>query len=67
MAENEAKKQGTYDVYDYVFSLEEQLRGLQTEKQMTSARITQLQLDFERAKKELNELKIPPLIADMSV
>ncbi|HLC79551.1 MAG TPA: proteasome-activating nucleotidase [archaeon] len=62
MAENETKKQGTYDVYDYVFSLEEQLRSLQTEKQMASARLTQLQIDLERMRKELNELKVPPLI-----
>src|SRR3989344_27814 len=62
MAENETKKQGTYDVYDYVFSLEEQLRSLQTEKQMASARLTQLQLDLERMRKELNELKVPLLI-----
>ena len=62
MAENETKKQGSYDVYDYVFSLEEQLRSLQTEKQMASARLTQLQIDLERMRKELNELKVPPLI-----
>ncbi len=58
---SEAKKQG-YDVYDYVFSLEEQVRGFQTEKQVTSARITQLQLELERMRRELNELKNPPLL-----
>ena len=64
MAEaNEAtKRPGTYDVYDYVFSIEEQLRSLQTEKQVTSARLTQIQLELERTKRELNELKAPPLI-----
>jgi len=59
---NEVKRQGAYDVYDYVFSLEEQLAGLQTERQMASARLTQLQLDLERTRKELNELKLPPLM-----
>jgi len=59
---NEAKRTGTYDVYDYVFSIEEQLRNLQTEKQVTSARLTQIQLELERAKRELGELKNPPLM-----
>ncbi len=58
----EAKRPGTYDVYDYVFSIEEQLRSLQTEKQLTSARLTQIQLELERTKRELNELKNPPLL-----
>tara|TARA_Y100000310_G_scaffold345828_1_gene470710 strand:- start:2751 stop:3938 length:1188 start_codon:yes stop_codon:yes gene_type:complete len=63
MAEtNELKKKGSYDVYDYVFSLEGQLKGLQTEKQMTTARISQLQLDLERLRKEITELKTPPLV-----
>ncbi|MFH1391931.1 MAG: proteasome-activating nucleotidase [Candidatus Diapherotrites archaeon] len=63
MAEtNEMKKKGSYDVYDYVFSLEGQLKSLQTEKQMSTARISQLQLDLERFRKEINELKIPPLV-----
>src|SRR3989344_6088689 len=59
---NEAKRTGTYDVYDYVFSIEEQLRNLQTEKQLTSARLTQIQLELERTKRELAELKSPPLL-----
>jgi len=59
---NEIKRKATYDVYDYVFSLEEQLKGLQSEKQMNSARLTQLQLDMERTKRELAELKMPPLV-----
>ncbi|HLC92343.1 MAG TPA: proteasome-activating nucleotidase [archaeon] len=59
---NETKRPGTYDVYDYVFSIEEQLRSLQTEKQITSARLTQIQLELERTKREINELKMPPLI-----
>ena len=59
---NETKRPGTYDVYDYVFSIEEQLRSLQTEKQITSARLTQIQMELEKAKREINELKNPPLM-----
>lgn len=62
MIEIKAKKQGSYDVYDYVFSLEEQLKSLNTEKQMSGTRITQLQLDLERMRKEIGELKSPPLV-----
>ena len=65
MAENQVERKGSYDVYDYVFSLEEQLKTLRTERQMASSRITQLQLDLERIRKELNELKSPPLIVGM--
>lgn len=59
---SEAKRAGRYDVYDYVFSLEEQLRNLQTEKQVSTARLTQMQLDLERMKRELNDLRAPPFI-----
>jgi len=62
MAEIKETSKGLYDVYDYVFSLEEQLKTLKTEKQMNFARITQLQIEIERTRKELNELKMPPLI-----
>ena len=62
MVEIKAKKYGSYDVYDYVFSLEEQLKSLNTEKQMSGTRITQLQLDLERMRKEIGELKSPPLV-----
>ncbi|HZX19543.1 MAG TPA: proteasome-activating nucleotidase [archaeon] len=63
MAETgDAIKKTNYDVYDYVFSLEEQLKTLQTERQMNSARITQMQIDLQRAQKELAETKIPPLV-----
>ena len=65
MVEIKAKKHGTYDVYDYVFSLEEQLKSLQTEKQMNGARISQLQLDLERMRKEITDLKSPPLVVGL--
>ena len=62
MAEVKEEKKGTYDVYDYVFSLEEQIKSLQTEKQINGARLGQLQLDLERTNKELTDMKIPPQI-----
>ncbi|MEM4257487.1 MAG: proteasome-activating nucleotidase [Candidatus Diapherotrites archaeon] len=58
---NEIKKSQNKD-FDYVFELEERLRDLQTERQITAARLTQLQLDLERTKRELMDLKTPPLI-----
>ncbi len=62
MAEaNEAKK-SSYDVYDYVFSLEEQLRTMETEKQLTGARLTQVQIEMERMRKELVEMRAVPLV-----
>ena len=62
MAEVKEEKKATYDVYDYVFSLEEQIKSLQTEKQINGARLGQLQLDLERTNKELTDMKIPPQI-----
>lgn len=63
MAEaNEIKKQNSFGTYENVFNVEEQLRNLNTERQMTAARIAQLQLDLERARREINEMKAPPLI-----
>jgi len=62
MAEVKEEKKGTYDVYDYVFSLEEQIKSLQTEKQINGARLGQLQIDLERTNKELTDMKIPPQI-----
>ena len=38
MAEIKETSKGLYDVYDYVFSLEEQLKTLKTEKQMNFAK-----------------------------
>ncbi len=58
---NEVKRSNKNDL-DYVFELEERLRDLQTERQITAARLTQLQLDLERTKRELMDLKSPPLI-----
>jgi len=58
----DAKGKQAYNVYDYVFSLEEQLKSLRTEKQMAFARLTQLQIDLERTRKELVDMKTPPLI-----
>jgi len=43
-------------------SLEEQIKSLQTEKQINGARLGQLQLDLERTNKELADMKIPPQI-----
>ena len=62
MAEIKENSRETYSVYNYVFSLEEQLKSLKTEKQMNFARITQLQVEIEKIRKELNEFKAPPLI-----
>ncbi len=62
MAEANVAKKGAYDVYDYVFSLEEQLRSMETEKQLTGARLTQLQIEMERMRKEINEVRAVPLV-----
>jgi proteasome regulatory subunit len=62
MANTNETKRPEIKQYDYAFSLEEELRNLHIERQVTNARISQLQLDLERARRELNELKSPPLI-----
>ena len=68
MAEvGEVKKSAAlYDVYDYVFSLEEQLKNLKTEKHVSFARISQLQLELEKTRKELNEMKTIPLVVGIA-
>ena len=68
MAEaGEVKKSAPlYDVYDYVFSLEEQLKSLKTDKQVSFARISQLQLELEKTRKELNEMKTIPLVVGIA-
>lgn len=62
MAETQEAKKSTYDVYDYVFSLEDQLKNLETEKQITGARLTQVQIELERLRKELSEMRAVPLV-----
>ena len=57
----QGKKTG-YDVYDYVFSLEGQLRTLETEKQLTGAKLTHLQIEMERLRKEISEMQSTPLL-----
>ncbi len=62
MAESSEDRKTTYDVYDYVFSLEEQLRTVETEKQLTGARLAQMQIEMERMRKELSEMRAVPLV-----
>ncbi|VVC00674.1 Proteasome-activating nucleotidase [uncultured archaeon] len=56
------EKKGTYDVYDYVFSLEEQLKGLEAERQFTGAKLTAMQIEMERLHKEISEMQATPLL-----
>lgn len=51
-----------FDVYDYIFSLEEKTRNLQTEKQLVTTRVQQLESEVNRMRQEINDLRSPPLI-----
>ncbi|MFH1663659.1 MAG: proteasome-activating nucleotidase [archaeon] len=57
-----AKKTPVFDIYDYVTRLEEQVRLLETEKNLMKSRNSQIELEFQRMKKELEEMRKPPLI-----
>lgn len=51
-----------FDVYDYIFNLEEKTRNLQTEKQLVTTRVQQLEQEVNRMRQEINDLRAPPLI-----
>ena len=57
----EFKKFGS-NIYDYIFSLEEQLRLTQKEIQLNRGRNLHLENELKRLSDELKELKNPPLI-----
>ncbi len=56
------KKQPVFDIYDYVTKLEEQVRLLSTEKELIRSKNTQIEVEFQRIKKELEAMRKPPLI-----
>ena len=58
---SEFKKFGS-NIYDYIFSLEEQLRLTQKEIQLNRGRNLHLENELKRLSDELKELKNPPLI-----
>jgi proteasome regulatory subunit len=56
------RKQSVFDIYDYVTRLEEQIRLLKTEKDLIKTKNTQMELEFQKIKRELEEMRKPPLI-----
>lgn len=60
--QNVSKKKSNFNIYDYVFNLEEQVKNLQQEKQFVGARATSLELENQRLIAELKELKRPPFV-----
>ncbi len=61
MSEVEVKK-APFNIYDYVFTLEEKIRVLEQEKQLNSMKHSQIESELNRLQKELKELREPPLI-----
>ncbi|MBU2100364.1 AAA family ATPase [Candidatus Micrarchaeota archaeon] len=56
------RRQPVFDIYDYVTKLEEQVRLLQTEKSLIVSKNSQMEVEFQRMKKELELMRKPPLI-----
>ncbi|MFH0714443.1 MAG: proteasome-activating nucleotidase [Candidatus Diapherotrites archaeon] len=50
------------DIYEYVYSLEQQLRSLHSERQIISTRSMQLEQELQRLRTEVNELRATPLV-----
>ncbi len=50
------------DIYEYVYSLEQQLRNLHSERQMGNTRSMQMEQELQRLRQEVNELRTPPLV-----
>ncbi|MDO8538027.1 MAG: proteasome-activating nucleotidase [archaeon] len=55
-------KKNAFDIYDYIFKLEEQVRNLSTERQVISSKTMQMEKEVQRLRKELEELTNPPLV-----
>ncbi|MDO8627191.1 MAG: AAA family ATPase, partial [Candidatus Diapherotrites archaeon] len=49
-----------FNIYDYIFTLEEQIRNLQREKQIFSVRTSQVEGEVKKLQDELKELREPP-------
>ncbi len=56
------RKTPIFDIYDYVTKLEEQVRLLQTEKNLIKSKNSQMEIEFQKIRKELEEMRKPPLI-----
>lgn len=50
------------NVYDYIFSLEEQVRQLENEKQILRAHSQRLEVEHQRIRQEFEQIKAYPLI-----
>jgi len=57
-----ARKPPVFDIYDYVTRLEEQVRLLHTEKNLIVSKNSQMEIEFQKMRKELDEMRKPPLI-----
>ena len=55
-------KKNAFDIYDYIFKLEEHVRNLSTERQVFSSRTQQMEKELQRLRKELEDLTNPPLV-----
>lgn len=55
-------KKNAFDIYDYIFKLEEQVRSMSTERQFISNKTQQMEKELQRLRKELEDLTNPPLV-----
>ncbi len=58
-------RKGVTNFYDYVYTLEEQVRTLQTHKVSMEERAQQLDSEIKRLKIELERFKMPPLMVGL--
>lgn len=61
-SQNSTGQKQNFDIYDYIFRLEEDVKALNTERNMVTAKATALEVELERMKKELREMRATPLI-----
>lgn len=54
-----------FNVYDYVFSLEEQLRNAESQRELFQSKLVQLENENRRIKDEIDQIKNPPLVVGM--
>jgi proteasome regulatory subunit len=59
---NSKKELSSDNMENYVFSLEQQLNSLETEKQVFAARTSQLELEVQNLKKQLKDLMKPAFL-----
>lgn len=58
-------RKGVTNFYDYVYTLEEQVRSLQTQNSSMDEKVGHLETEIKRLKSELDRFKMPPLMVGM--